>query len=202
MPGEPYGDEDGGAWPNGLPEPPELDVDWDAELAELLRQAADGDGWSDTSGSPGDFWADGPPGDDWGPGPSRRRRPPAGVRWAAAIIAASLLIGVVGGTIGVVLDDGPLQQLIGTTVDSVGPAPADSSAEQVVVTVSNESTAPMRPLCTVDVFSPDGTELGQRTSELPYVPAGGRDHWTVDVPVRGHSFAGVRGDAVPLCSIS
>jgi hypothetical protein len=195
MAGEPFGDEDDRAWPG---EAPDQDVDWDAELAELLRQHA-GDGWGG-----GDGPEDGVE-EDWETAGPRRRRRPAAVRVAAAVIAASLLFGVVGGTIGVILDDGPPagQEELSATVKTLGPTPATNASERVVFALTNNSPSAVRPLCTVLVFGSTGAQIGEATYEARSdLAAGATQRWTMDVPLTGHTFSGGQGHAKPICSVS
>jgi hypothetical protein len=198
---EQFGEDEDRAWQSQMPD---HEVDWDAELAQLLAEAAAGDPWLDAPRSPADPPWHGPAfevsEDDWARRTGRRR--PAAVRLAAALVAASLLLGIVGGTVGLVLNDGPVVQLA-ATVDTVEPSPSGGQTEQVAFTLGNQSTATaVRPLCSVIVRDAQGAVVGQSTAQdHRRLKAGAQQRWTMQVPLRTAPFAGRPADARVICSI-
>ena len=176
-------------------------VDWDAELQRLLEEHTRGTGAPVPVEPPAGradlvepAW---PEGDDWEPSSGRHNRPRV-VRMAAVVVAAALILGLVGGTVGIFFHPGPLPPLA-TLVTSVTPA-STPGTEQVAFAVENDADSPVTPTCTVEVLR-SGAVIGTTTTKAASALApGAEDTGKVDVAVAGPAFDGQPSDARVACS--
>ena len=178
-------------------------VDWDAELAQLLEEHAQGPAvpgpaegpWGPPAGPALVDWDDDPAWDE--AGPLRAGRPRA-VRMAALVVAAALILGAVGGSLGVFLHAGALPPLL-TSVTSVTRS-STPGVEQVEFSVYNDTAQAVTPTCEVQVVR-SGRVIGHATTKAGSALASdGQAAGKVDVDIAGPAFVGSPADARVSCT--
>jgi len=118
------------------------------------------------------------------------------------VIALALVLGSIGTGVGIILG-GSSGPAVTSVVDSVLPAPgrrAGPGFEEVTLTLSNVSSGPVTPVCSVSVRR-DGVTLGSVTARgTRPLGSGDRVSAVVAVPVDRRPFAGTAADAQASCA--